>query len=320
MGAAQLYFTGSKAHNIAIRRIAVGKGLKLNEYGLFRGEARVAGATEASVYRRLGMAWVEPELREDRGEVEAARARRLPRLVELADLRGDLHAHTTASDGRADLAEMAKAARALGLAYLAITDHTKAARIAGGLSDRAMRRHLARIDEANAGLRGFRLLKSAEVDILEDGRLDLPDAILAELDLAVCSIHTRFGLSREKQTARILKAMDHPRLHVLGHPTGRLLGEREPYDVDLERVIDGAAERHCFVELDSQPQRLDLDDRWCRVAKERGVKVAVSSDAHDPAQLRNLRLGVAQARRGWLGPDDVLNTRPWSALRKLLRR
>lgn len=318
-GAALLYFTGSKAHNIAVRRMGVRRRLKLNEYGVFRGRVRRAGRTEAEVYRQVGLPYIEPELREDRGELEAARLGRLPKLVEPRDIRGDLHVHTRATDGHATIEEMAEAARGRGYAYLAIADHTQAARVAGGLEPKAMRRHLARIEKANGRLRGFRLLKAAEVDILEDGSLDLPKSVLAELDLVVGAVHSAFGLSRAKQTERLLRAMDDPRFHVLAHPTGRLLGEREPYDVDLERLIEAAAERGCFLELNAQPRRMDLADVWCKAAKEAGVRIAISTDAHDVEQLDLMRIGVGYARRGWLEADDVLNTRGWGEIEKLLR-
>ena len=319
-GSALHYFTGSKAHNIAVRKLGVRRGLKLNEYGVFRGARRIGGKSEAEVFRSVGLPYIEPELREDQGEIEAARRRRLPRLVELADLRGDLHVHTRASDGRASPEEMAIAARERGYEYLAIADHTAAARIARGLDARRMRRHLARIEKLAAGLRGIRLLRAAEVDILEDGSLDLPDEVLRELDLVVGAVHSHFGLARARQTERILRAMDHPRFHVLAHPTGRLLGEREAYAVDLERLVLGAAERGCFLELNAQPQRMDLTDVACRAAKQAGVKVAISTDAHAAEQLDFMRLGVGQARRGWLEADDVLNTRSWRELEKLLAR
>ncbi len=319
-GAALHYFTGSKAHNIAVRKMAVRKKLKVNEYGVFRGDERIAGRSEAEIYELFGMKYVEPELREQRGEIEAARKGKLPELVELGDLRGDLHVHTRASDGHASLEEMARAAAERGYEYLAISDHTAAARIANGLDAKKMRRHLTAIEKRNAKLRGLRLLKAAEVDILEDGALDLPDEVLAELDLAVCAIHSHFNLSRAKQMSRILRAMDHPRFHILAHPTGRLIGKREPYDVDVDALIEAAAERGCFLELNAQPLRVDLTDVYCRAAAEHGVKLAINSDAHDIAQLDYVRLGIGCARRGWLQAGDVLNTLPWKKIEKLLRR
>ncbi len=326
-GAALHYFTGSKAHNIAVRGRGVVRGLKINEYGVFRGEKRIAGRTEVEVYRSVGLPYIPPELREDRGEIEAAEKRRLPKLVELGQIRGDLHAHTDATDGRYPLEEMARAARERGYAYLAITDHTRSLTVARGQDPLRLAKQIEEIDRLNARLEasgkrapGFRVLKSAEVDILEDGSLDLPDSILKELDLTVCSVHSKFDLPREKQTARILRAMDNRYFTILGHPTGRLLPRREPYDVDLERIIEAARDRGCFLEVNAQPERLDLMDVHCRMAKEAGVKVAISTDSHSLGSLDAMRYGVDQARRGWLGPADVLNTRPWKDLAKLVRR
>ncbi len=317
-GAAWLYFTGSKAHNIALRRLAQDAGLKLNEYGLFRGNRRIAGDTEASVYRALGLPFIEPELREDRGEIEAARGHRLPQLVKLADLRGDLHSHTRESDGHDTLEAMAEAARARGLQYLAVTEHSKRLALARGLDAGRLARQMVRIDELNARLQGFQLLKGVEVDILEDGSLDLPDAILQRLDLVVGAIHHRFDLPRDKQTERLLRAMDHPHFSILAHPSGRLIDERAACDIDLPRVIRKARERGCFLELNSHPARLDLDDLACRMARDEGVLVSIDSDAHSTLEFDSLRLGVGQARRGWLQASDVLNTRSLEQLRPLL--
>jgi DNA polymerase (family 10) len=319
-GAAMHYFTGSKAHNIAVRKMGMAKGLKINEYGVFKGKRRIAGRTEREVFARVGLPYIEPELREGTGEIEAARAGRLPKLVTTKDIRGDLHVHSKATDGRASIEEMARAARARGHAYLAITDHSKRVAIAHGLDAKRLARQIAEIEALNARLRGIRILKSIEVDILPDGSLDLPDSILQELDLTVCSVHSRFDLPRERQTERIIRAMDNPNFNILGHPSGRLLGERPPYEVDMERVIRAARERDCFLEVNAQPQRLDLIDAHCRLAKDMGVKVAVSTDAHSIAGLDLLRFGVDQARRGWLEPDDVLNARPWREVEKLLKR
>jgi DNA polymerase (family 10) len=319
-GAALHYFTGSKAHNIAIRKLGMGRKLKINEYGVFRGKKRRAGRTEVEVYRQVGLPFIPPELREDRGEIQAARRGRLPRLVSLDQIRGDLHTHTRASDGRSTLREMAAAAQRRGYEYLAVSEHTRALRVARGLDPARMRRHLRRIDRLNRELDGVVLLKSAEVDILEDGSLDLPDDLLAELDLTVCAIHSHFQLSGRKQTDRILRAMDNPHFHILAHPTGRRIGSRDPYPLDLERVIAGAAERGCCLELNAQPERLDLTDVYCRAAKERGVKLVISTDAHAADQLDFMRFGVDQARRGWLEAEDVLNTRSRSRLLELVRR
>ena len=317
-GAAWMYFTGSKAHNIALRKLAQDAGLKLNEYGLYRGDKRIAGDTEASVYAALGLAFIEPELREDRGEIEAARDGRLPKLVALEDLKGDLHCHTRESDGRESLEAMAKAARERGLRYLAITEHSKRLAMARGLDAERLARQIDSIDEFNAKQDGIVLLKGVEVDILEDGSLDLPDGILKRLDLVVAAIHHRFSEPREKQTTRLLRAMDHPYFSILAHPTGRLIDERGASDIDLQRVIRKARERGCFLELNSQPDRLDLDDIACHMARDEGVLVSIASDAHGTLELDFLRLGVGQARRGWLRARDVLNTRPLDELGPLL--
>jgi len=319
-GAALVYFTGSKAHNIAIRRIGVGKGLKINEYGVFRDGKRVAGRTEEEVYAKVGLPYIAPELREDRGEIEAAAKGTLPRLIALGDIKGDLHVHTKASDGQDSIEAMAKAARERGYEYIAITDHTKHATIAHGLDSRRLARQLAEIDRVSSRLRGIKIFKSAEVDILGDGSLDLDDGILGELDFAVCAVHSQFDLPRAKQTARILRAMDNPRCTILAHPTGRLLNERLPYDVDMERLIAAARERGCVLELNAQPERLDLTDEHCKMAKDQGVKLAISTDAHSTATLDYMRFGIDQARRGWLEAKDVVNTRGMGELRKLWRR
>ncbi|MGA9165144.1 MAG: DNA polymerase/3'-5' exonuclease PolX, partial [Thiobacillus sp.] len=319
-GAALCYFTGSKAHNIAIRRIAQQHGLKINEYGVFRGAERIAGKDETSVYRSIGLPYIPPELRENRGEIEAAHAGRLPNLVEFADLRGDLHAHTRATDGHDSLRGMALAARALGLEYLAITEHSRHLTVAHGLDPLRLLRQCEEIDRLNLELDGITLLKGIEVDILEDGSLDLPDDVLGQLDLVVGAVHSQFHLSRAKQTGRILRAMDHPHFTLLAHPSGRLIDRREPYDVDMLRIIRHAKDRGCFLELNAHPERLDLLDSQCLMAKEEGVLVSINSDAHSTFDFANLKYGVGQGRRGWLEKDDVLNTRPLAALRRLLRR
>ncbi|MDH7513389.1 MAG: DNA polymerase/3'-5' exonuclease PolX [Clostridiales bacterium] len=319
-GAALLYFTGSKAHNIAIRKIAQKKKLKINEYGVFRGEKRIAGRTEKDVYKQVGLPWIEPELREDRGEVEAAQEKRLPRLVRLEDIRGDLHVHTTWSDGRSSLEDMAEAAKRLGYEYLAVSDHSKHVTVAHGLDEKRLSQQIKEIDRLNGKLKGLRLLKSIELDILESGSLDLPDRVLEDLDLVICSVHSKFNLSREKQTERIIRAMDNPHVHIFCHPTGRLINERRPYEVDLERVMNAAKERGCHLELNAHPDRLDLDDVECKRAKEIGLKVAIATDAHSLDDLRFMRFGVGQARRGWLEPEDVLNTKSWEELEGFLKR
>lgn len=319
-GSALHYFTGSKAHNIALRKIGIRKGYKVNEYGIFRDDKRVAGRTEQEVYTRMGLPYIEPELREDRGELQAASKDALPDLVRLEDIRGDLHAHTKATDGRNTLRQMADAAAGKGYEYLAITDHSQHVTVAGGLDPRRLLEHIKAIDKLNDRLEGIRLLKSIEVDILDDGSLDLPDKVLKQLDLCVCSIHYKFDLPRRRQTERILRAMDNPNFNILGHPSGRLINERDGYDIDLERVLQGAKERGCFLELNANPDRLDLTDDGCLLAREVGVKVAISTDAHAAGGLDFMRFGIGQARRGWLEADDVINTRSLDALAKLLRR
>ncbi len=318
-GAAALYFTGSKAHNMAMRRLAQSRGLKLNEYGLYRGRQRIAGTTEESVFAALGLAFIAPELREDRGELAAAASAALPHCVRLCDLQGDLHAHTTDSDGVDSLEAMAAAAQALGLHYLAITDHGSLLGPPHGLDENALLRQIDRIDAINARGGNFLLLKGVEVDILEDGSLGLPDALLRRLDLVVAAVHSGFELGREQQTDRLLRAMDRPCFSLLAHPLGRLINERPPCDIDLLRLLRKARERGCFLELNAQPVRLDLSDLACRMAKSEGVLISINSDAHSAAQLGYLRWGIAQARRGWLEPGDLLNTRTADALRALLK-
>jgi DNA polymerase (family 10) len=317
-GAALVYFTGSKEHNIRLRQRGVERGLRISEYGVFRVEGegepfagtRIAGAEEAEVYAAVSCAWVPPELREDRGELEAAAAGRLPRLLELGDLRGDLQMHSTWSDGKASIEEMLEACAARGYQYFALTDHSKALAMTGGLDAARLAEQWREIDEIVARHPEIRLLKSLEVDILADGSLDLEDEMLARLDLVVVSVHSRFGLPAAEQTERILAAVRHPAVDVLAHPTGRLIGRREPFDFDLDAVLRACAEHRVAVELNAQPDRLDLKDTHLMRAKELGVKVVVSTDAHSPAGLDAMRWGVEQARRAWLGPADVLNTLP----------
>jgi DNA polymerase (family X) len=318
-GAALYYFTGSKAHNIAVRKLAIARGLKLNEYGLFRADRRVGGRAEQDVFDAVGLPFIPPELREDRGEIEAARKQRLPALVEIADIRGDLHCHTKATDGRDTLEAMARAAAARGYEYLSANDHTRRVSIAHGLDRRRLLQQVHAIDRLNARLQGIVVLKSAEVDILDDGSLDLPDDVLKQLDFTVCAIHYGLNRSREQQTERILRAMDNPYFTILAHPTGRLINAREPYDIDLERVLKAARERGRIMEVNAHPDRLDLDDQGCRMAREAGVRLAISTDAHRVADLDLMRFGIDQARRGWLEPADVVNTRPLAELRRLLR-
>lgn len=319
-GAAWVYFTGAKAHDVALRRLAQRRGLKINEYGVFDGGKLLAGHDEASVYAALGLPLIAPELRENRGELAAAQRGRLPRLIERADLRGDLHAHTTQSDGHDDMQALVNAARARGLSYMAVTDHSRRFAATRGLDSTGLTRQMDRIDELNADLKDFRLLKGIEVDILESGHLDLPDSILQRLDLVVGAVHHRFDLPRSRQTERVLRAMDHKHFSMLAHPTGRLIAERGGLDIDLPRVIRHARDRGCFLELNAQPARLDLDDSACLIAKAEGVMVSINSDAHSARDLDNLTFGIDQARRGWLTAADVLNTLSIDQLRPLLAR
>ncbi len=318
-GAALHYFTGSKNHNIATRRRAQQRGLKQNEYGIFRGDQSVAGATEEDVFAALDLPWIPPEIREDTGEIEAAEHGRLPSLIQLNDLRGDLHNHTTWSDGVESMESMARYAAMLGWSYIAITDHSKRLTVANGLDERRLREQIEDIDRLNEAGLGVRILKGSEVDILEDGRLDLPDEVLQELDVVIIAIHSKFNLPRDQQTERILRALDHPHVTLLAHPTGRLLEERDPYEVDLDRVLAHIRDRGCFVELNAHPLRLDINEVYCRKARDMGVPVVISNDAHSIADFGHHAYGIWQARRGWLEKRDVLNTLPLDDLLSKLR-
>ncbi|HSJ42858.1 MAG TPA: DNA polymerase/3'-5' exonuclease PolX [Xanthobacteraceae bacterium] len=319
-GAALLYFTGSKAHNIALRGLALSRGWKLNEYGLFSGKRRIAGATEEEVYQKLGLPFIPPELREDRGEISLAAAGKLPRLVTQSDIRGDLHVHSSWTDGTADIEVMARAAQALGHEYIALTDHSRRIAMVHGLDAARLTQQAREIEQLNKRLDGITVLKGIEVDILEDGSLDLPDKALAMLDVVVASVHSHFELPREAQTKRIIRAMQNPHVSILGHPTGRLIGEREPCDIDMERIVAAAREHGCHLELNAEPDRLDINDMQAHAAREAGVRVAISTDAHSVNALKCMRFGVDQARRGWLSRADIINTRPIAELRPLLKR
>jgi len=322
-GAALAYFTGSKSHNIAVRKLAVRRHLKLNEYGVFKNSRKIAGKTEEEVYRIVDLPYIEPELRENRGEIEAAKRNQLPHLVQLTDLRGDLHCHTNATDGRDTLEAMAQAAIDLDYEYIAITDHTQHLSVTKGQNPKRVLAQIKSINDLNerlyAGGKTFQILKSAEVDILEDGQLDLPDRILKQLDLAVCSIHSKFNLPIKKQTERIIRAMDNPFFTILGHPSGRLLNRRDPYPLNFEAIFAAAKQRGKFIEVNAQPDRLDLTDELCRLAKEMGLKLAISTDAHSIDQLHFMPYGINQARRGWLEPADIINTRPLNLLLSLFK-
>ncbi len=317
-GAALLYFTGSKAHNIAVRQRAVDRGGKLNEYGLFKDDNLLAGKSEESVYHRLNMQWVPPELREDRGEVEASENEELPELIELGDIRGDLQAHTDATDGSDTLEEMAEAARQRGYQYLAVTDHSQRVTMARGLDEDALRRRADRIRELDSELDEFWLMAGIEVDILKDGRLDLEEDVLAGLDWVLASVHYDRNMERDAMTERLVAALSSGVVHCLGHPLGRIIGEREPIQFDLERVLEACKEHGVWVEINAQPDRLDLPDTHVKAALEAGVGFTVSTDAHKRSDLEFMKYGVYTARRGWLSRGDVLNTRTARQLRKAL--
>ncbi|HXU90382.1 MAG TPA: DNA polymerase/3'-5' exonuclease PolX [Methylomirabilota bacterium] len=320
-GAALQYFTGSKEHNVRLRQLAIQRGLKLSEYGLFdeTSGARVAGATEEEVYGALGLPFIPPELREDAGELEAAREGRLPRLVEARDLRGDLHDHTDWSDGHHPLEKLVEAAEARGYEYIIVSDHSRSLTIAGGLSVDELRAQRVKINELQARHR-IRILAGTECDILEDGRLDFPDEVLAELDVVLGAVHSRFKQSRPEMTARIVRALGHPHLDILAHPTGRKLGSREPYDVDMEAVFTAARAHGKAVEINASPERLDMSDVHARRAAELGIPVPISTDTHYLSELDWTELGCAVARRAWIGPGQVLNTRSLEELLAWTRR
>ena len=321
-GAALYYFTGSKEHNVHVRSLAVRKGITINEYGVFKGTARekgtlMASRTEEDVFDAVGLPYVPPEMREDWGEVALALEGKLPRLIEEGDLKGDLHVHSDFSDGSASMEEMAAAAKAKGLEYIAVTDHASAMGMVKGIKEENIGDYLRRIEAARAKVPGIRILAGAEVDIEDDGSLYLPDSALKQLDWVVASVHGKFRQTREEMTARIVRAIENPFVRVLGHPTARLLGKRPPVEADMEKVLRAAKGAGVAVELNASPERLDLNDIHCKRAKELGVKIAIDSDAHHPKDL-DCAVGVSQARRGWVEAADVLNALPWAAFEKLL--
>ena len=307
-GAALQYFTGSKGHNIHLRGIAKAKGIKINEYGAFKGEKKIAGKEEKDIYRSLGMDWIEPELREDRGEIEAAQKGRLPKLLQESEIKGDLHVHSKWSDGAFSIEEMAKAARKRGYQYVAICDHSKSLKIAHGLDESRLLKQIEEIDCINEKFEGFQILKGTEVDILSDGRLDFSEEILEKLDFVVAAIHSGFKQDRGKMTKRIIQALENPHIHILAHPSGRLLGARDPYEVEMDELMEAAKKYGKALEINAYFERLDLDDIHCRKAKEMGIRVGIGTDAHHLDQMWMMSLGVAVARRGWLETNDVLNT------------
>jgi DNA polymerase (family 10) len=319
-GAALQYFTGSKAHNVELRKIAQEQGYKLNEYGLFKGTRRVAGRTEEEIYAKLGLDWMPPELREARGEIALARQHRLPRLVTGADIRGDLQMHTAATDGQGTLDEMAHAARALGYAYIAITDHSKRVTMARGLDPKRLREQWKAIDAWNATAKGFVILKSVELDILESGKLDLPDDVLAEADYVVATMHYGITQSAKELTRRLVGAAEHPFVDAIGHPTGRLVGRREPYAADFDALSRTCAAAGCLLELNGHPERMDLPDTLAAAAKQHGARFVLSTDSHQPGNLPFMKYAVDLARRAGLEAADIANTRPLPEFTAQLKR
>lgn len=315
-GAAIMYFTGSKEHNVTLRDRAKDRGYKINEYGVFKGANRVAGQTEEEIYKLMDCDFIAPELRENSGEIEAATDHELPDLIELKQIRGDCQMHTTKSDGKDSVEEMAGEAVELGYEYIAITEHSRAVRVAGGLDEKELSEWIEVLNEKDEKIDGIKVLKGIEVDILENGALDLSENVLKKLDIIVAAVHSHFNQSEEKMTERIIKGIKSPAVNVLAHPTGRLINKREPYKVDMKKVLKAARDFNVYPEINAHPARLDLKDIHCRLAKEMGLKVIINTDAHRIAELYHMRFGVDTARRGWLEDKDVLNTR---SLKDLLR-
>jgi len=319
-GSALQYFIGSKEHNIAARKIAIEKGLKLNEYGVFRGKKMIAGKTEESVYKVLGLQWIPPEIRENQGEIEAALKRKLPKLVELKDIKGDLHCHSKWDGGQNSIKEMTEAAMARGYQYLGITDHTKFLRIEHGLNERQLAQQRKEIDKINSKLKTqnskFKILQGAETNILNDGSIDIKDQALKKLDYAIAGIHSSFKMPKEKMTERIIQAMKNPYIKIISHPTGRILKRRDEYQIDIEKILRAAKETNTILEINSFPERLDLNDINTKKAIEMGVKLVINTDSHHRNQFRYMEFGVYQARRGWAEKKDIINTRPLGKLLK----
>ncbi|HEX7031740.1 MAG TPA: DNA polymerase/3'-5' exonuclease PolX [Nitrososphaera sp.] len=318
-GSALQYFTGSKEHSVELRKIAITKGLRLNEWGVYRGEKRVAGKTEEEVYEALGLQWIPPEMRENAGEIELARQNRIPELVKYGSLKGDLQVHSENSDGTATIEEMARGAKAFGLDYIALTDHTKSLALAGGLDEEKLLEQANRIAELNDRLEGFRVLASAEVNIMKDGSLDIANNVLDKLDIVGAAIHSNFNLPVEVQTERLIKAAENPSVDILFHPTGRLINKRPGYPVDIEKVVETAKETNTVLEIDAHYDRLDLRDEYIRMAVKKGVKMVIDSDAHHPIHYAYLMFGIGQARRGWATERDILNTLPVDKLLEALK-
>ena len=313
-GASLMYFTGSKAHNIKLRQLAIKKGFKLNEYGIFRKDKKIAGKTETQIYKILDLPYIDPELREDNGEIEVALEGNLPKLVELSDIKGDLHVHSSWSDGGSSIEEVVKKAKELGYEYIAITDHSQGLKVAGGLSREELKKKKQEIDRLNKKYKDIKILFGTEVDIDSEGNLDYPDDVLIEMDVVIASVHSGFKQSRERLTKRIIKACQNKYVSIIAHPTGRLWGAREPYEIDFEQILRVCIDTNTALEINSFPQRLDLNDIHCRMAKDFGVKLAVNTDAHIARQLELMKFGLACARRGWLEKKDILNTLPFEKL------
>jgi DNA polymerase (family 10) len=318
-GAALHYFTGSKAHNIRIRSLGVERGLKINEYGVYQGKRSIGGKTEEEIFKSVGLPYILPEIREDWGEIEAAQKGKLPHLIEIKDIRGDLHVHSNWTDGRSTIEEMAKAAQKSGYQYIALCDHSPTIGITNGLTPERIMRRKKEIDEENKKLIGFKVLNGAEVDIRSNGKMDFEDDILKELELVVGAVHTKFTQPKEEMTKRIIQAIENPYVHIIAHPTGRLIGKRDPYEVDMDKLLDAAKANGKIMELNAYPDRLDLNDLHCRKAKQKGVKIAISTDSHWIEHLSWIRYGIATARRGWLEPEDVINTLSLEKLLKFLK-
>lgn len=319
-GAAAHYFTGSKAHNIRIRSLGAAKGLKINEYGVFKNEKRIAGQTEAEIFKAVKLPYIAPELREDQGEIEAGQQGRLPSLIALEHIKGDLHVHSNWSDGAHTIEEMAAAAAKRAYRYIAICDHSPMVGITHGLDAKRLQSQRDTIDAVNSKMKGIRVLRGIEVDIRSDGRLDLDDTVLQDLDLVVAAVHTKFNQSQADMTQRIIKAVENPHVDIIAHPTGRLIGKREPYMVDMDKIMEACKANKKVLELNAYPERLDLSDRHCRMAKAKGVKIAISTDAHMDAHLEWVTFGLSTARRGWIEPEDVINTLGTSKLLKFFSR
>jgi DNA polymerase (family 10) len=314
-GSALQYFTGSKEHNIATRRVAIGKGLKLSEYGLFRGKKIIAGKTEEEVYKKLGMKWMEPELREDQGEIEASLKNKLPRIIDYKDIKGDLHCHSSWDGGTNSIQELTRVAQEIGYEYLGISDHTKFLKIEHGLDEKKIAQQRKEIDKLNARLNSFKILQGAETNILSDGSIDIKDEALKKLDYAIAGIHSSFKIGKEEMTERLIRTMKNPHIDIISHPTGRILKRRDEYQCDFDRVLRAAKEYNIILEINSHPGRLDLNDQNIKRAKEAGVKMVINTDAHHKDQLRFMEFGIAQARRGWAEKKDIINA---SSLNKLL--